>query len=803
MKRTTITALILALACLGIANQAHAAGANDRTYFPTISPASAVPGVATPYVLRVTNYSQNLCQTCSPLHFIQQIKITVPAGFTLVTPPGGAGPVSTEPNWHVQSISGSPQVITIVTNTSTDSSLVVGKTTNVTINAKYTGAINGCQGSVSPTWLMDVNQSVTGGVGNAYSLASTATYPKVTIASQDCLTATKLGLSLTTSNGNQTIRTTDTSATVTLTATLNRADNNAAIAGEPITFSVGQAISACTGLLTNGAGVATCTIAPQQSPFPLTAALGVGTYDFTAAFAGDTAPTPDLGGSTSDPEQLTVNADGTGLTVPDVNGVFGQPVNLTAKLTSQAGTGIAGRTVSFMLNGVAVGSAVTDASGVATVLNISTTGIDAGPHDKYIKANFVGDATYGAVEGLGNLTLAQQSSAISLDNLVQVYTGLPLAPTVTTNPAGLSYSWNGTAPQTGAGSYPVTATVTDPNFTGNSASGTFTITRAFVTAHITVNDKIYDGTNVASIAGCTLTGVLGNDSVTCTVGSATFASVGVASGIQVTGIGIVLSGGSAINYQLTSTSATATAAITKATSSVTVTGGTFVYDAAAHTATGLASTTAGSLIQPATVVITYSGSCSAAPVTVADGASCTATGNYAGDANHTASSNTATITITKASSSVTVTGGTFTYDGNAHAATASASTSAGSLAQPATVVITYSGSCSAAPMTVPEGASCTATGNYAGDDNHNGSSNTASIKINAASQSITFTAFSVAGSAPGGTVTYSTSSLPNVCLVSQAGVVTITGPGTCTVVASQAGDDNHLPVTRSTSLIAQ
>lgn len=795
--------LTVALACLGTVNQAYAAGANDRTYFPTISPASAAPGVATAYVLRVTNYSQNLCQTCTPQHFIQQIKITVPVGFTLITPAGGASPVSIEPNWHVQSISGSPQVITIVTNSATDSSLVVGKTTNITINAKYTGAINGCQGSMSSTWIMDANQSVTGGVGNAYSLASTASYPKVTIASQDCLTATKLGLSLTTSNGNQTIRTTDTSATVTLTATLSRADTNAVLAGEPITFSVGQAISSCTGLLTNGAGIATCTIAPQQSPYPLLAALGVGTYDFTASFGGDTAPTPDLGGSTSDPEQLTVNADGTGLTVPDVNGVFGQSVNLTAKLTSQAGTGIAGRSVAFVLNGVAAGSAVTDASGLATVLNVSTTGIDAGPHDKYIKANFAGDATYGAVEGLGNLALAQQSSAISLDNLIQVYTGLPLAPTVTTNPAGLSYSWNGTAPQIGAGSYFVTATVTDPNYTGNSASGTFTINRASVTAHITANDKVFDGTNVATIATCTLTGVLGSDTVTCAVGSATFASTGVGSGIQVTGSGITLGGGSSSNYQLTSTTASTTAAITKATSSVTVTGGTFVYDAAAHAATAVASTTAGSLVQPATVVITYSGSCSAAPMTVADGTSCTATGTYAGDANHNGSSNTATVIITKASSSVTVTGGTYTYDGNAHAAIASAGTTAGVLTQPATVVITYSGSCTTAPTTVSETSNCTATGTYGGDDNHNGSSNSATIKINAASQTITFTAFSVAGFAPGGTVTFSTSSPSNVCVVSQTGAVTITGPGTCTVVASQAGDDNHLPVTRSTSLIAQ
>jgi hypothetical protein len=79
----------------------------------------------------------------------------------------------------------------------------------------------------------------------------------------------------------------------------------------------------------------------------------------------------------------------------------------------------------------------------------------------------------------------------------------------------------------------VTATITDPNYTG-TASGTFTIMAATVTAHITASDKMYDGTNVATITGCTLTGVLGNDVVTCIASGGTFASTGVGSGIVVT-----------------------------------------------------------------------------------------------------------------------------------------------------------------------------------------------------------------------------------------------------------------------------
>src|ERR1051326_4365804 len=220
MKSAAIFMATLAVVCMGLTGVAHAAGANDRVYFPTISPASVAPNVTQAYILRVENYSQGLCQTCTPLHFIQYVQIAVPAGFTLVTPTGAAGPVSTEPNWHVVSIANGSlpgskvvtQIITVATISSTDATLVVGKSTNITINAKYTGTINGCVSTVAPEWQMFVNQSNSGGgSGNVYSLAQNASYPKVTVGSSDCLTQTNLALALITSNGNQSIRTTDTS----------------------------------------------------------------------------------------------------------------------------------------------------------------------------------------------------------------------------------------------------------------------------------------------------------------------------------------------------------------------------------------------------------------------------------------------------------------------------------------------------------------------------------------------------------------------------------------------------------------
>ena len=75
----------------------------------------------------------------------------------------------------------------------------------------------------------------------------------------------------------------------------------------------------------------------------------------------------------------------------------------------------------------------------------------------------------------GTFVIQPAPATVTLADLSQTYTGLPLSPTVTTVPAGLTYSLSG-APQTHAGTYPVTATITNPNYSG-TASGTFNIVK--------------------------------------------------------------------------------------------------------------------------------------------------------------------------------------------------------------------------------------------------------------------------------------------------------------------------------------
>src|SRR5260221_257616 len=101
------------------------------------------------------------------------------------------------------------------------------------------------------------------------------------------------------------------------------------------------------------------------------------------------------------------------------------------------------------------------------------------------------------------------------------------------------------------------------NYTLASTSATTTanITTATVTASVTAANKAYDQTTAATITGCTLTGVLGGETVTCSAAGGTFATAAVGTGKTVTATGLTLGGASAANYTLASTSAPTTANI--------------------------------------------------------------------------------------------------------------------------------------------------------------------------------------------------------------------------------------------------
>jgi hypothetical protein len=268
----------------------------------------------------------------------------------------------------------------------------------------------------------------------------------------------------------------------------------------------------------------------------------------------------------------------------------------------------------------------------------------------------------------------------------------------------------------------------DINYNG-STSGAISqvVNKKSVTASVTASNKTYDGNNNATIATCTLSGVLAGDSgnVTCATGSATFADKNVGNSKSVTATGITLSGTAAGNYQLSSTSAATTANITTRDITVTADAKSKVFGAGDPALTY--QITGGSLISGDV----FSGSLNR--VTGENfGTYAIQKNTLSVGGNYNLTYIGANFTISKAPSSVVVTfeAGPYTYRGSAFTATANV-TGAGGLNQ--SVGVVYSGDC----VNVTSSNGCTATATFAGDTNHNGSSDPKSITINKADANVT------------------------------------------------------------------
>jgi len=102
--------------------------------------------------------------------------------------------------------------------------------------------------------------------------------------------------------------------------------------------------------------------------------------------------------------------------------------------------------------------------------------------------------------------------------------------------------------------------------TSGTAATQATIHKRNVTASIIAADKTYDGTDAATLTGCSLETQAGNhgvvppDAVDCAGSNGHFASATAGNGKSVTG-GVVLTGADKDNYQLTSGTAATTANI--------------------------------------------------------------------------------------------------------------------------------------------------------------------------------------------------------------------------------------------------
>jgi len=210
--------------------------------------------------------------------------------------------------------------------------------------------------------------------------------------------------------------------------------------------------------------------------------------------------------------------------------------------------------------------------------------------------------------------------------------------------------------------------------TGTLAGGQL-VNPATVVASVAIANKTYDGTTAASITGRSLSGIVGSDDVNLdSSGTATFVSANVGTAVSVSVTGLSLSGTTAGNYVLSSTSISTNANITAATLTYVADPVSRAYGAANPTFTGSvtgfvngenqASATTG------TLTFTSSATATSAPGSYAiDGSGLTANnGNYV---FVQAAGNATALTIGPATVTPVVTVNNKIYDGTTNANVAS------------------------------------------------------------------------------------------------------------------------------------
>ncbi len=427
-----------------------------------------------------------------------------------------------------------------------------------------------------------------------------------------------------------------------------------------------------------------------------------------------------------------------------------------------------------------------------TIVGLGTTAIIAGQSgdSNYTDAAFVSQP----------LVVEKATAIITLGNLAVTYDGTQKAVTAITTPEGLAvavtYNGSTTAP-TNVGSYPVVATVNTATFQG-SASATLVIGKAGQTILFaelpmkTYGDPAF-AVNATASSGLGGVSFASSNQAVATVNGATITIVGAGSST------ITASQLGDGNYEAASP-ATWVLTVNKAAATVTLGNLTAIYTGTPKAAT--ATTTPADL----NLEFTYD-ALSGAPTNV---------GSYAvvgtiNNANYLGST-TGTLNIAKATTQVNITTTSPNPSAHGQAVTITAVVSpAGGTGQvefsnglswvqlgPVNAV---NGSATVTSSTLPAGGN-TITARYLGDSNHDQSPLSAGVSqiVNKANQTINFAPLpnKMAGDVPfelsataisGLGVSFSSSD--NAVARVNGSWVTIVGPGTATIIASQWGNDNH------------
>ncbi|HEY2233990.1 MAG TPA: MBG domain-containing protein [Candidatus Angelobacter sp.] len=211
----------------------------------------------------------------------------------------------------------------------------------------------------------------------------------------------------------------------------------------------------------------------------------------------------------------------TSLAVAPASGTYGGSTTLSATLTIPTGP-LAGKTVSFSLNGTSIGSAVTDATGLAS-LPASLVGIAAGSYPAGVTASFAGDATNKAASGSADFTVNPAVLTVTSADATRIYGDPNTA--FTFNITGFvngetaavvsgSPSCTSAAPAAAVGTYPITCTtgtLSAANYSFTFVSGNLTVTPAALTVAANNATRLYGDPNPAFTG--TITGIKNSDNI--------------------------------------------------------------------------------------------------------------------------------------------------------------------------------------------------------------------------------------------------------------------------------------------------
>ncbi|HYF79316.1 MAG TPA: Ig-like domain repeat protein, partial [Symbiobacteriaceae bacterium] len=272
---------------------------------------------------------------------------------------------------------------------------------------------------------------------------------------------------------------------ITLTAEVSALAPGAGLPTGTVTFKDGDTAIA-TGVALNGSGVAQYTVA---------AGLATGTHTITVVYSGDGHFTA----ATSSGLTHEVQTAPGSLSAANLSASYGGTATLTATLLPPA----AGKEIQFTVAGTNIGSAVTNAAGVAT--KTYQPFLTAGPHT--VAVSFAGDADIAANDATGTLTVTQATGTVTVAAQTGIYrSNVTLEATLAPVAANrtITFSVNGTAvgsgttDATGKATYtyfitaPVGSATIDAAFAGDAevaaATGTGTLTVSKATGVMVADD---------------------------------------------------------------------------------------------------------------------------------------------------------------------------------------------------------------------------------------------------------------------------------------------------------------------------